>query len=199
MRKFVLFVFLIFVLATTLVAQRRTLQYNILHNGEVMGSLQLSQNTIANTTNIKIESIVRTRFIIRINVESFEEATFQNGILVYSSLRRTVNGSERVNQQIQARGVLYKMTSGAKIKNLPAYPIYYSILSLYYQEPININMVYSDNFQQYVPVTRVSPNKYKISFPNGNYNYYTYKNGICTTVDINQTLYDIQFRLNPFP
>jgi hypothetical protein len=59
--------------------------------------------------------------------------------------------------------------------------------------------VYSDNFQQYVPVTKVSANKYKISFPNGNYNYYTYKNGVCTTVDISQTLYDIQFRLNPFP
>jgi hypothetical protein len=160
-----------------------------------MGSLLLSQNTVGTTTHIKIESIVKTRFIIRINVESVEEATFQNGILVYSSLKRSVNGNERVNQQIQAKGVFYKMTSGSKIKNLPAYPIYYSILSLYYQEPVKISQVYSDNFQQYVGVNLAGANKYKISFPNGNYNYYTYKNGVCTTVDIIQSLYNIQFQL----
>ena len=195
MRKIALFIFPMLMLVCALRAQLHTLQYNILHNGEIMGSLLLSQNTVGTTTHIKIESIVKTRFIIRINVESVEEATFQNGILVYSSLKRSVNGNERVNQQIQAKGVFYKMTSGSKIKNLPAYPIYYSILSLYYQEPVKISQVYSDNFQQYVGVNLAGANKYKISFPNGNYNYYTYKNGVCTTVDIIQSLYNIQFQL----
>jgi hypothetical protein len=195
MRKIALFIFPMLMLVCGLRAQLRTLQYNILHNGEIMGSLLLSQNTVGTTTHIKIESIVKTRFIIRINVESVEEATFQDGILVYSSLKRSVNGNERVNQQIQAKGVFYKMTSGSKIKNLPAYPIYYSILSLYYQEPVKISQVYSDNFQQYVGVNLAGANKYKISFPNGNYNYYTYKNGVCTTVDIIQSLYNIQFQL----
>jgi hypothetical protein len=199
MLKSALFVFFIFLFAVSLPAQERILRYDILHNGEIKGALSLYQNTVGNTTHIKIESLVKTRFIIRINVESIEEAIFQDGILIFSSLHRIINGNESVNQQIQAKGPNYKMTGGTVIKNLPDYPIYYSILSLYYQEPTHINRVYSDNFNQYVQVSRVAANKYKISFPNGNYNYYTYKNGICTTVDINQTFYSIQFRLNPFP
>jgi hypothetical protein len=197
MVKIQLFLSLLIIPFTCLMSQERILRYNILHNGEIKGSLLLDENTTGNTIHIKIQSIVRTRFFIRINVESIEEAIFQDGILIYSSLRRTVNGSERVNQQLKAKGVSYTITSGDKTNRLPVYPIYYSILSLYYKEPVNINRVYSDNFQQYVDISRADYNKYKIIFPNGNYNYYTYMNGTCTTVDINQPYYSIQFQLNP--
>jgi len=80
--------------------------------------------------------------------------------------------------------------------NVPAYPIHNSILSLYYKEPVNINSIYSDNFQQYVDIKKVDTNKYRVSFPNGHCNYYSYAQGVCTRVDVEQPLFNLQFLLN---
>jgi len=137
---------------------------------------------------------VKTRFLIKVTVKSIEEAIFQNGILVYSSLCRIVNGDEKINRRMQATGITYKLTSKDKITTLPSYPINYSVLSLYYQEPVNVSKIYSDNFQQYVNIKKVATDKYQVIFPNGNINYYTYKNGICTNVEVNQ-FYNLQFLL----
>jgi len=175
-------------------AQERVFRYNIFHKGEKKGALVVYQKVNGKQVHIKIESEVKTRFLIRITVKSIEEAIFEDGVLVYSSLCRIVNGDEQINQQIQAAGVTYKLISKDKTTTLPNYPIYHSILSLYYQEPVNVSRVYSDNFQQYVEVKKVDVGKYKVTLPNGNINYYSYTNGICTNVEINQ-FYNLQFLL----
>ena len=42
---------------------------------------------------------------------------------------------------------------------------------------------------------KVEENKYRLSLPDGNYNYYIYKNGLCTRVDIERTFFTVQFLL----
>jgi hypothetical protein len=79
--------------------QLRISHYNILHDGEIKGTLVTYMKSDGKRMHIKLESEVKTRFIIRITVKSVEEAIFENGILVYSALYRKVNGDEKVNQQ----------------------------------------------------------------------------------------------------
>jgi len=175
-------------------AQEITIRYNILHNGEIKGTMLMHQQINGNRVHLKLESEVKTRFLIKVTVRSIEEAIFENGIMIYSSLCRIVNGDEKINQQIQATGRNYKFTAKNKITTLPTYPINHSILWLYYQEPVHIDKIYSDNYQQFVDVRKTGDNKYRVSFPNGNINYYNYKNGVCTSVEVNQ-FYDMQFQL----
>lgn len=177
-------------------AQEKISHYNILHNGDIKGTMVLHQQINGNRVCLKLESEVKTRFLIKVTVKSFEEAIFENGIMIYSSLCRIVNGDEKINQQIQATGINYKFTAKNKITTLPTYPINHSILWLYYQEPVHVDRIYSDNYQQYVDIKKTGESKYRVSFPNGNVNYYNYKNGICTSVDVNQ-FYDMQFQLVP--
>ncbi len=175
-------------------AQEHTSLYNILHNGEIKGTLAVYQKVEGGHVHIKIESEVKTRFLFMIVVKSVEEAIFEDGILVYSSLYRKVNGQEKVNQKLEYNGGSYKMISTEDATELPVYPIRYSVLSLYCQEPVNIRRVYSDNFRQYVEVKKVDNNKYRMILPNGNSNYYSYRNGVCISVEVDQ-LYNMEFRL----
>jgi type II secretory pathway pseudopilin PulG len=183
-------------LSSSIHAQERVYRYNVFHSGEIKGELVVSQKVSAKQVHVKIVSEVRTRFLIKVIVKSIEEAIFEDGVLVYSSLYRLVNGDEKTNQQIQATGVGYKLTSKNKTTTVPSYPIHHSILLLYYQEPVNISKVYSDNFQQYVDVKKVGANKYLVTLPNGNTTYYCYKNGICTSVEVKQ-FYNLEFLLIP--
>ena len=192
--KITKFMFLVTFLSLSIRAQEKTLCYNVMHNGEKKGRLLLYQNIDGNKVHIKIESEVKARFIFLITVKSIEEAIFQDGILIFSSICRKVNNDERINQQLHAQHDCYSIISKNKKTNLAAYPIKYSTLSLYYQEPVNINQLFADSFRQYVEIKKVDTNKYKVCLPNGS-NYYTYKNGVCIKVEAEQSLYPVQFIL----
>jgi len=63
------------------------------------------------------------------------------------------------------------------------------MLSLYSREPENISQVYSDNFQSFIAIQKTDKHKYKITLPDGNYNYCYYKNGVLNLVEVHHSLY----------
>ena len=48
--------------------------------------------------------------------------------------------------------------------------------------------IFSDNLQQFVYVTEISPHIYKIPGKNESYNTYSYHNGVCTSIILNSKL-----------
>jgi hypothetical protein len=174
-------------------AQQRILKYNIMHNGECKGSMVLTEENKGKVKHIKIESDVKVRFILSFKIHSVEEAIFEDGVLVYSLLYRTINGDEKLNQQLQLNGSVYKITCKGDCDEIPAYPVHNTILSLYCFEPINVTTVYSDSFRKYVTVERKTDGVYKVALPNGNTNFYSYKDGVCVKVDVQQSFYPVQF------
>ncbi len=181
----------------TLKAQTRQASYNIIRNGKSAGQLKFQQMIKGDSVYLTAESEVKVSFLFTITALAREEAIYKNGILLYSSIYRKTNGSEKANRQMQLRGNEYHITSREKTEVFRSYPIHYNMLSsLYCCEPKLINKIYSDNFQQYVPVEKVAENKYKVSLPDGNYNYYYYKDGVCVIVDVHASLYSAVLVLN---
>ncbi|MBS1935045.1 MAG: hypothetical protein JST96_13670 [Bacteroidetes bacterium] len=176
-------------------AQQRVARYNIIHKGECKGSMLLTEENKGKTKHIRIESEVKVSFILSFKIHSVEEAIFENGVLVYSLLYRKINGDEKTNQQMELKGSVYKITSKDNYEEAPAYPVYNTILSLYSFEPVNLHSVYSDNFRKYVALEKKGDGIYKVDLPNGNTNYYTYKEGVCVMVDVQQSFYPLQFVL----
>ena len=74
-------------------------------------------------------------------------------------------------------------------------PIDYNLSMLYTKEPFNKQLIYSDNFQQFLNVEQIAPHRYKIALPDGNYNYYTFKDGICNTAELHHSFYTIYVQL----
>ena len=63
------------------------------------------------------------------------------------------------------------------------------MLSLYSKEPENIGKAYSVNFESFLTIQKVDVHKYKITLPDGSYNYYCYKDGLLNIIEVHHGLY----------
>ncbi|HEV8504605.1 MAG TPA: DUF6134 family protein [Chitinophagaceae bacterium] len=170
-------------------SQNKALTYQIVRNGNKVGTLRFSETSTGDMDHLKMESDVKTRFVFTFTAHSSEEAVYYNGILLRSSIYRKLNGTEKANKQHQAGNQQYIIHAGEKTEVTKNYPITYNMLSLYSREPENISQVYSDNFQSFIAIQKTDQHKYKITLPDGNYNYYYYKNGVLSLVEVHHSLY----------
>ena len=170
-------------------SQNKILNYQIIRNGNMVGSLSFSETSTGEIDHLKMESDVKTKFIFTFTAHATEEAVYSHGILLHSSIYRKLNGSEKVNKQHEANNRQYIIHAGERSEVAKAYPITYNMLSLYSKEPENISRVYSDNFQTFISIEKTGLHKYKITLPDGNYNYYYYKNGVLSLVEVHHSIY----------
>ena len=185
----ILLLIAILVGATRIYAQNKSLSYQIIRNGSKVGTLRFSENTSAGMDYLKMQSDVKTRFIFTFTAHANEEAVYFNGVLLRSSIYRQLNGTEKANKQHQANNGEYIIHKGKDIEVVKNFPITYNMLSLYSKEPENVSKVYSDNFETFLAIQQPEPHKYKITLPDGNYNYYYYKNGVLNQVEVHHSLY----------
>ena len=166
-----------------------------MRNGKSIGMIHLSQSTTGSITEIILESQIKFNFLFSFSAASREECKYENGILQYSLFNRRVNGHEKANKVSATGNASYHVTGKDRQKVLECFPIRYCLLCMFCNEPNSISKVYSYNLEQLLDVENLKPNKYRVTLPDGNCNYYTYRNGICTSVDIQHSLYRVQFIL----
>lgn len=177
-------------------AQTKELHYQILRGNDVVGSILFSESDITGVKKMKMESQVKGKILfISYSGMAKEETIFRDGVLIQSSIYRRMNGKEKINKQHQAVNNQYVIRTGEKTDVAGIYPITYNMLSLYSSEPVNVSKVYSDNFQDFIPIKNMGDHQYKISLPNGDTNYYYYKNGILARVTANSTWYSVTILL----
>ena len=169
--------------------QKTYLKYNIKHGTTVIGSFNVSINTAENSSSVTLESHVKTGFIISISVNVKEESMFKNGVLQYSRVFREINGTEKINKKYSAYGSGYIVVNKGRPDTFCCTSIQYNLMSMYNREPVGLNKVYSDNFQQFLKITNSAPHQYRINLPDGAYQEYYYKNGLCIKVVMHHTLY----------
>ncbi|TSD64040.1 hypothetical protein FFF34_015915 [Inquilinus sp. KBS0705] len=188
---------LLMLLATTSAfAQEQTTKYNVMRGGKVIGHLDLYQKRNGDDVYLKMISEVKVKFIFSVKVDCNEESLFQNGKLINSRVLRKVNDKQKADRQTRAVGDGYQtLAEGKTGEQVTPKAINANLMLLYTHEPENNTQVYSDNFQQFLKVKQTGNHVYRIDLPDGNYNYYSYTNGICSKVDIHHSLYTIQIQL----
>ncbi len=191
----ILLVFSACLMYPALNAQERKMIYDVLRNGNIIGKIIFLELNIDQRKFLSFNSCIKTNFILSFSDQTTETSTFENTIMVYSSLYQKQTGSNKTNSIIQASGNKYKFINGNISKIIYGYPIYYNTLLLYVKAPENIYKVYSQKFKTLLDVKKVEENKYRLTLPDGNHNYYTYKNGVCSKVDIERNFFTVQFVL----
>ena len=176
-------------------AQVLVLQYQVSRGGALVGTLVVQESKQNGQVKYKLQSAIKTSFLFTITGKVIEEATYENGILTYSRLYQKLNNKERVNTEIQARDNGYHVTSSAVTKPLNKYPITYNMVCVYTVEPLHRSSVFAERFQRFVPVEKLGPHHYKITFPDGAYNEYYYKAGICIKVKVATTWFRAEMNL----
>ena len=176
-------------------AQERKFTYDVIRNGKIIGEISFVELIQGKKKFLSLTSNVETTVLFTVTDHTAETAAYDKGIMVYSSFYQKQTGSDVVNKTTIVSGKSYKLTDGdgSKLVSLP--PIRYSTLLLYTNIPKNINKVYSANFQQLVDIKKIAENKYRLLLPGGKYNDYTYKNGMCTRVEIVRSLGTVEFVL----
>jgi hypothetical protein len=175
----------------------RKLEFNIVHRSDVKGTVQLYDHWEGNIRHIKAESLVQTNFLFQISVRTIEEAVYKEGMLIFSGFYQKINDNEKSNRSIVWKNGSYQFIGKINSAKLPDHPVENTILSLYYKEPVNVHEVFSDNFQEYLPVCKTATGQYRVDLPNGNSDFYNYKGGRLVRVEVEQPFYSLQFILKP--
>jgi hypothetical protein len=182
-------------LANIAIAQGDTLDYCISRKGELVGSIKFTQVSGNNKTVLRLRSDVSTRMLFLFVARAEEESVFENDILTRSRLYRELNGREKANKLTIREGSSYEIRKGRKTEYMLSGPIRYNLLSMYTREPVAIGKVYSDNFQEFLDIQRAGHGHYLVHFPDGNFNEYFYRDGICTRIEIHHLLYSATIEL----
>lgn len=170
-------------------AQNSRLDYNVMFSGHNIGWLRLEKNNTGNKSDLLLVSEIKTRLLFPIRIFSKETSTYENGKLIYSSQFRKTNGKTNLNKEIRFVENEYEIVENDKKTKLSCPKIDTNLLSLFFQEPKNIKEVYCDNQQSFIKVSKADDGGYQMKFPNGNYNCYYYKEGICVKVKMQHKFY----------
>lgn len=191
-----LFIFLFSVVVVkSSCGQERKLMYDVVRNGKIIGNINFVELINGQKKFLSMTSEVKTRFILAFSDNTSETAAYENGIMVYSSYYQNQTGSAINKKTTIASGKFYKLTDDDETKLISISPIRFNMLLLYTTKPDTVNKVYSANFQKHLDIKKIAENKYRVTMPDGKFNYYTYKNGVCTKVEIIRTLVSFQFVL----
>lgn len=166
-----------------------------MRNGKVIGKINFVELINGQKKFLSMTSDVKTRFILAFSDDTAETAAYDNGVMMYSSFYQKQTGSGTVNKTTIADGRNYKLTDDGVTTVATMEPIRYNMLLLYTTIPEGIGKVYSANSQKYLEIKKIAENKYRLTLPDGKFNYYTYKNGLCTKVEIVRKLFTLLFVL----
>ncbi len=189
------FLILMMLKVISLRAQERSLNYNIVRNGKSIGWTRLHETRHENSILIKLESEIKTRFILQFNISTKEEVSLNSGIITYASQYRVMNGDIKENKSLRLTGDGYEVSKGKDIQRLTFTTLKKNMLSLFFEEPVNNSKVFSDKFQRMLEVHKISEAGYKINLPDGNSSSYYYENGVCVKVKFDHTLYSAEMIL----
>ena len=195
-RKMMVLFLLLLLFSPRLTAGQAISTYNILYKGNHIGKMYLTQLKNGDDLQVKIVSNVSMRMVMAIKINIAEESFYRKEMLMYSNVYQEVNGKVKVNRQTKFTAPCYETTAEGKRQVLNRSVINYNVARLYNMEPVNINHVYSDSFQQFREVKAIGSHVYKLMLPDGNYNIYYYTNGTCSKVEVHSRLYTIEMHLD---
>ena len=177
-------------------AQTIALNYKVMYSGKEIGWIKLQKSDSAGISILTFSSEAKKRMIIKYEVKEHQSATFQNGVLIQSSVYRKVNNDVKIDKCTVNKGAYYQVNKREFSEKVVINGIQYNQLSMYFKEPENIKQVYSDNFQCLLYIENLGNHCYKIKLPGGGANYYYYTNGQCSKVRAEHSLISVEFILS---
>lgn len=177
-------------------AQEKDLDYTIKRNGSKVGKMTVKEIKDGGKISLRLQSDIKTSFIFTFTAKGIEEAQYDNGILVYSSVYQKLNGGEKVNKQIRFVNDEYIIRNNGKEEKLGNVKIYYNLVCIYNHEPLGTALIFSDKYQKFLDISKIEDHHYKIKFPDGSTNEYWFENGVCKKIETDHTFYSATMELN---
>lgn len=120
------------------------------------------------------------------NDETFNEVRYRNGNLISSSYRQVETGKTKKWTTVSYDGKQYNVDSYRGKRSFTETPVY-SILSLYFSDPKNVNRIFYEAESDFVTLKHPDANTVEIKTSDGNRSIYRFLNG---------ALHDMEFHIS---
>jgi len=178
-----------------LVAQTK-LHYNIVSNSYKIGDLYVSKSQNGDETVYQAKSKTEIKLFVKVEVSYNLDVIYKNKQLLFSSISTYLNGKLHTNTTAEKSKNGYILVNNEH-QNRLFKEITYSGVKLYFNEPKNISLVFSEFYNSFNPIKKISNHKYLLTnSENGNTSEYYYQKGILTKAVIHHTLMTFNLILN---
>lgn len=178
------------------VAQQSTYEYDVIKNNKMIGRTVVTGTKSTGKVTYKVSAEIKVSFIKDFKAVSEEETVFENGVMVSSFFSRSLNGDVKGKRNTRLIDSVYQIIENGNKSLHKLGKINLTISSLYLNEPLNTNRIYSDNHRQWLKLTQIKLHSYRLDLPDGNHTLYHFENGICVSIDIYQTFFTARLILN---
>ncbi len=157
----------------------QNLEYDIIWLGKI-GKLSINKSGVEGLVSIKTNSEVKIPFY---TFNWITSTTLIDGKLNSSAYSQLLNGGKREFTDIkQINDHSWQMTNEKGNTNQFSIDSHFYVSKLYFEEPVNINFVFSERFGQPLELLNEGNGHYRLILPEKNYCDYYYENGVCKTV-----------------
>lgn len=166
----------------------QTVHYDIVIGGRTVGSVKVfHDDSEPENARRQIDAEVSIPFY---SGSLRSENQFQDGALKTSATEYRVNGKVKEKVQTSVSPARHYQVdffgSGPALEKRKDVPqgITKTIVNLYYEEPVNVNAVYSEKYGQICKVESLGNSRYGVIMPSGKQTIYTYTGGKCMEVAV---------------
>ncbi len=165
--------------------------FQIVKNHKVIGTIHIIRKVSGDSTTYNSESQIDAKLLLNVKVIGKETCVFRNGILIYSSVYRTLNNKVKINHSITHNKSHYNINEGNKVEVLNIEAIEQNLITLYFDEPKGVMSVFGDTQKEMIEIKYLGHGKYKVEIAKGKYNIFHYKNGRCIMVEAVSPMFDV--------
>jgi hypothetical protein len=169
----------------------KIITYNVVKNNTVIGTIKINKQVSKDMVIYNLESEIEAKYIFNFKIKGTEKSIYKEGILMYSSVCRSVNDKVKTNHSISLESGQYNLEAFKQMSVLHFNPITQNLITMYFNEPIGLQDVFCDNLYKMVPVKAVKNGVYKVEFSKNKYNIFYYKNGKCIKIEAFSSLFDV--------
>lgn len=189
------FLFIILTAFSLISLSKQTLRYDVVKGGKNIGALTVHRTLTSTSEEIKFESDVTFRLLFAFTLQFSQYEKFSNGKLNWGKARSILSGRTQKKTKIVSAKEGYSLTLDGVTVPIKK-DIYYSVSQIYFTEPVDGQLAFSQQFGQFIMFKKVGKNDYLMASPDGN-NYYTYVNGICVRVRVERDFANFNFVMQP--
>lgn len=174
----------------------QSLTYKIIWKKDSVGYLKVNKVGIDDITSYLILSKVGFRFFGKRTITYEYRSDYDSaGILLNANTKYSRDGKLRETIIVQKSVNSYEVIKDGKKRDNLDYAVFsLSISKMYHNEPFDQSYLLSERWGKVVDIVSIEPHKYKVVKPDGRSNYYSYRNGICQEVIVDNFFATFYFR-----
>ncbi|MEL7535387.1 MAG: DUF6134 family protein, partial [Bacteroidota bacterium] len=173
--------FLLALFFSTPSVNAQILNYDVYYGDSQVGSMKVEKKHEGEKVILHSHGRVTLSLVFTLELEFIHHAEFKEGGLL-SSLSKNLRGGDLTDMSSgYQKGTLYQNRVNDEVKQINL-PIQFTVLSMYFAEPIGLKTIYSERTGTLLPVRKTSESHYEVTQFNGNKTRYFYQNGIVNLI-----------------